>query len=58
MVELTTAFAVLSMFLGWRLYIVSTKLWVANTMLKGIMSGQVVVTPTDDGFELEVKKNG
>lgn len=57
MVELTTAFAVLSLFLGWRLYAVTTKLMVANRMLKGILIGEVVVTQTKDGFELEVKSN-
>lgn len=57
MVELTTAFAVLSLFLGWRLYVVTAKLMVANRMLKGILIGEVVVTQTKDGFELEVKSN-
>lgn len=57
MVELTTAFAVLSMFLGWRLYVTSAKLRVASVMLRAVMEGHVVITPTEDGFDLEVKKN-
>lgn len=57
MVELTTAFAVLSLFLGWRLYITSAKLKVASVMLKGVMDGDIVITPTEDGFDLEIKRN-
>lgn len=58
MVELTTGFAVLSLFLGWRLYVVNTKLMVANRMLIGMVTGKVKLTRTEDGFELEVKDNG
>lgn len=58
MVELTTAFAVLSLFLGWRLYITSAKLRVASVMLRAVMEGDLVITPTEDGFDLEVKRNG
>jgi len=58
MVELTTGFAVLSLFLGWRLYVVNAKLMVANHMLIGMVTGKVKLTRTEDGFELEVKDNG
>lgn len=58
MVELTTGFAVLSLFLGWRLYVVNAKLMVANRMLIGMVTGKVKLTRTEDGFELEVKDNG
>ena len=57
MVELTTAFAVLSLFLGWRLYVVNTRLVMANHMLMGIIDGKVSVTRTEDGIELEIKRN-
>ena len=57
MVELTTAFAVLSLFLGWRLFVVSAKLRIASVMLKGVMDGDIVITPTEDGFDLEIKRN-
>lgn len=57
MVELATALGVLSMFLGWRLFIVSERLWVANRMLRGILLGEVILTKTEDGFEMEVKQH-
>lgn len=57
MAELAAGFATLSLFLGWRLHVIGKKLWMANAMLKGIMSGKVVITPTEDGFELEIKEN-
>lgn len=58
MVELATALAVLSLFLGWRLFVISAKLKVASVMLRAVMDGDVVITPTKDGFELEIKRNG
>lgn len=57
MIELTTAFAVLSLFLGWRLYVVNTRLVMANHMLMGMIDGKVNVTRTEDGFNLEIKRN-
>lgn len=57
MIELTTAFAVLSLFLGWRLYVVSTRLIMANHMLMSMIDGKVSVTRTEDGIELEIKRN-
>ena len=58
MVEFTTALAVLSLFLGWRLYVVSMKFRMAEMMLRGIIAGKVSITKTEDGIELEVKSNG
>ena len=57
MVELTTVFAVLSLFLGWRLYVVNTRLVMANHMLISMIDGKVSVTRTEDGIELEIKRN-
>lgn len=57
MVEIATGLACLSLFLLWRLYMVSSKLSVANRMLIGILRGEVVVTQTEDGFEMEIKKS-
>jgi hypothetical protein len=58
MVELTTMFATLSLFLAWRLYIVSRNLSMADTMIRGILAGKVVLTHTKDGVEMEIKDNG
>jgi hypothetical protein len=58
MVEITTLFATLSMFLAWRLYVVSKRFDMAETMLRGIVSGRVVITRTEDGVEMELKDNG
>jgi hypothetical protein len=58
MVELTTMFATLSLFLAWRLYIVSRNLSMADTMIRGILAGKVVLTHTEDGVEMEIKDNG
>ena len=58
MVELTTMFATLSLFLAWRLYVVSRNLSMADTMIRGILAGKVVLTHTKDGVEMELKDNG
>ena len=60
MVELTTAFAVLSMFLGWRVYVVSHRLHMAEVLLRGIVNGKIEVQQTDDGFRVKIleKNNG
>jgi len=58
MVELTTMFATLSLFLAWRLYIVSRNLSMADTMIRGILAGKVVLIHTEDGVEMEIKDNG
>ena len=58
MVEITTLFATLSMFLAWRLYVVSKRFDMVETMLRGIVSGRVVITHTKDGVEMELKDNG
>lgn len=58
MVELTTMFATLSLFLAWRLYVVSRNLSMADTMIRGILAGKVVLTHTKDGVEMEIKDNG
>lgn len=57
MTELATALAVLSLFLGWRLYVVSTKFNMAEMMLRGIITGKVTISKTENGIELEVKQN-
>ena len=58
MTELLAGMATLSLFLAWRLHVTSSKLRVASAMLKAVMDGVVVITPTEDGFDLEVKRNG
>lgn len=58
MVEITTVFATLSLFLAWRLYVVSRNLNMADTMIRGLLSGKVVVTRNEDNIELEIKDNG
>ena len=58
MAELLAGMTTLSLFLGWRLYITSAKLRVASVMLRAVMDGDLVITPTEDGFDLEVKRNG
>jgi hypothetical protein len=58
MVELTTMFATLSLFLAWRLYVVSRNLNMADTMIRGILAGKVVITQNKDTIELEIKDNG
>jgi hypothetical protein len=58
MVELAAGFATLSVYLSWRLYVVSKKFYMAEVMLRGIVAGEVVITRTEGGFEMEFKKNG
>jgi hypothetical protein len=57
MAELSAGLATLSLFLAWRLYVVSTRLIMANHMLMGMIDGKVSVTRTEDGIELEIKRN-
>lgn len=58
MVELTTLFATLSLFLAWRLYVVSRKFCIAENMIRGIITGKLTITHTKDGVEMELKDNG
>ena len=58
MVELTTMFATLSLVLAWRLYVVSRNLSMADTLIRGILAGEVLLTHTEDGVEMEIKDNG
>lgn len=57
MVELSAGLATLSLFLAWRLYVVNTRLVMANHMLISMIDGKVSVTRTEDGIELEIKRN-
>ena len=57
MVELSAGLATLSLFLAWRLYVVNARLIVANHMLISMIDGKVSVTRTEDGIELEIKRN-
>jgi hypothetical protein len=57
MAELAAGFATLSAFFGWRLFVVSRRFWVVDTMLKGILEGEVVIRKTEDGIELEMRRN-
>ena len=57
MVELTTLFATLSLFLAWRVYAVNKRLYMAELMLRGIVSGKVTITHTDAGVGFEMRKN-
>ena len=57
MTELLAGMTTLSLFLAWRLQVTSSKLRVASVMLKAVMNGDVVITPTEDGFDVEVKRN-
>lgn len=56
MAELAAGFATLSAFLGWRLFVLSKKFWVADTMIRGILNGEVVIRKTNDGIELEMRR--
>ena len=58
MVELTTMFATLSLFLAWRLYVVGKRAETLDILLRGIVSGKVNVTRTKYGVEMELKDNG
>jgi hypothetical protein len=51
-------FATLSLFLAWRLYIVSKKTEMLALLLRGIVSKKVNLTYTKDGVEMELKDNG
>lgn len=57
MVELATAFAVLSLFLGWRLYVVSKMTRVMTYMFSAMVDGRVEIRRTERGLEMEVKDN-
>lgn len=57
MVELAAGFATLSAFLGWRLFVVSRRFWVVDTMIKGILEGEVVIRKTETGVELELRRD-
>jgi hypothetical protein len=58
MIELTTLFATLSLFLAWRLHVVSKKTEMLALLLRGIVSKKVNLTYTKDGVEMELKDNG
>lgn len=49
MAEITAVSVTLTLFLAWRLYVVSKRFDMAETMLRGIISGKVSVQHTDDG---------
>lgn len=57
MAEITAVSVTLTLFLAWRLYVVSKKCDMAEVMLRGIISGKVSVQHTDDGgVMLELKR--
>ena len=57
MAEITAVSVTLTLFLAWRLYVVSKRFDMAETMLRGIISGKVSVQRTDDGgVMLELKR--
>jgi hypothetical protein len=58
MIELTTLFATLSLFLAWRLHVVGKRAETLDILLRGIVSGKVNVTRTKYGVEMELKDNG
>jgi len=57
MAELAAGFATLSAFLGWRLFVVNRKFWVVETMIKGILNGEVMIRKTETGVELEMRRD-
>lgn len=57
MAEIAAGLATLSAFLGWRLFVVSKKFWVVNTMIQGILSGELVIRRTNDSIELEMRRD-
>ena len=57
MAEIAAGLATLSAFLGWRLFVVSKKFWVVDTMIRGILSGEVVIRRTNDSIELEMRRD-
>jgi len=54
MIEVLAGVATLSLFLAWRLYVVSQRLQMAEVLLRGIVSGKVEVQATDDGFKVKI----
>lgn len=57
MAEITAVSVTLTLFLAWRLYVVSKKCDMAEVMLRGIISGKVSVQRTDGGdVILELKR--
>lgn len=57
MAEITAVSVTLTLFLAWRLYVVSKRFDMAETMLRGIILGKVSVQRTDDGgVMLELKR--
>ena len=57
MAELTTAFAVLSLFLGWKLYVVKRHARVMVRMFAAMVDGKVEIRRTETGIEMEIKQN-
>jgi hypothetical protein len=61
MTEIAAGLGTLTLFLMWRLFTTSRRAFIAETMLKAIIDGKVVITKTKDGIELEItteKQNG
>ena len=61
MTEIAAGLGTLTLFLMWRLFTTSRRAFIAETMLKAIIDGKVVITKTKNGVELEItteKQNG
>ena len=57
MIEVLAGVTTLSLFLAWRLYVVSHRYKMADVLLRGIVSGKVEVQATDDGFKVKIVEN-
>lgn len=57
MIEVLAGVTTVSLFLAWRLYVVSHRLQMAEVLLRGIVSGKVEVQATDDGFKVKILEN-
>jgi hypothetical protein len=54
MIEVLAGITTLSLFLAWRLYVVSHRLKMADVLLRAIVSGKVEVEQTDNGFKVKI----
>lgn len=57
MTELAAGLATMSLYLLWRLYVVSKRSHMTEILLRGIVKGKVEIRKTEDGIEMEVKQN-
>ena len=57
MAEITAISVTLSLFLGWRLYVVKKHASVMVRMCAAMVDGKVEIRRTENGIEMEIKEN-